>query len=75
MVCRDKLDWNDILNEECWKEQRLISNDAKQVEILKLVVGMVILKVLLKLSCMVSPTLVYQVTIAADIYPILLQYF
>ena len=32
MVCRDKLDWNDILNEECWKEQRLISNDAKQVE-------------------------------------------
>ena len=34
---------------------------------LKLVVGMVILKVLLKLSCMVSQTLVYQVTVAVYI--------
>ena len=34
---------------------------------LKLVVGIVVLKVLLKLSYMVSQTLVYQVTVAAYI--------
>ena len=34
---------------------------------LKLVVGIVILKVLLKLSYMVSQTIVYQVTVAAYI--------
>ena len=32
MVCREKLGWNDILNEECLKEWRLISNDVKQAQ-------------------------------------------
>ena len=32
MLCREKLDWNDILNEECLKEWRLISNDVKQTQ-------------------------------------------
>ena len=32
MVCRQKLGWNDILNEECLKEWRLISNDVKQAQ-------------------------------------------
>ena len=32
MVCREKLDCNDILNEECLKERRLISNDVKKAE-------------------------------------------
>ena len=32
MVCRQKLGWNDILNEECLREWRLISNDVKQAQ-------------------------------------------
>ena len=32
MVLREKLGWNDILNEECLKEWRLISNDVKQAK-------------------------------------------
>ena len=32
MVCREKLGWNDMLNEECLKKWRLISNDVKQAQ-------------------------------------------
>ena len=68
MLCRENLGWNDTLSEKYLKEWRLISNDVKsRRKIFKLVVDMVILKVLLKLSCMVSQTVVYQVTVAAYI--------
>ena len=68
MLCRENLGWNDTLSEKYLKEWRLISNDVKsRHKIVKLVVDMVILKVLLKLSCMVSQAVVYQVTVAAYI--------
>ena len=67
IVCREASGWNDMLSEERLKEWCLISNDAKQAHDAEIVVGIVILKVLLKLSYMVSQTLVYQVTVAANI--------
>ena len=65
IVCRVKLDWNNILSEECLKKWRLLSNNVKQVQDVEISHWYGDLKVLLKLSRMVSRTLVYQVTVAA----------
>ena len=36
MMCREKLGFNDMLSEECLKEQNLISNDVKQAQDIKI---------------------------------------
>ena len=64
MVCRKKLGGNVILSEECLKEWRLISNDAKQAQCIEISHWYGDFKGAVKVSRM----LVYQVTVTAYIY-------
>ena len=68
-MCRQY--WNDVLIEESLEERHLISNVEKHVQDIKFGVGVLVLKRLLKLDCIVCQILLYQVTFVAYVFSVI----